>query len=245
MVSGLLEPSITCNKQLHASAWMICFTTLDKKKRTILEIRGEKNVVPRVISCSITSDQHWARSDLRLCPTLIALDRAWYHTWNSFLLAASLEDGSFFFAPGPGSKTGRELNCTSLVLRKSNYHTTIYHHQWSKIELLSLTPLKENCTPKPKSSNLKDFFSRIPWRRSRSKFEHSNRVEFFVNEIGFFLSNVSPCGFVRDLGKERSFPKSLTKPQGETLGKKTYFNIEIWTLRWLNRQRKNGTNESL
>ena len=32
------------------------------------------------------------------CPALIAPDRAWYHTWNSVLLAANLEDGSFFLA---------------------------------------------------------------------------------------------------------------------------------------------------
>ena len=33
------------------------------------------------------------------CPALIAPDRAWYHTWSSVLLAANLEDGSFFW-PG-------------------------------------------------------------------------------------------------------------------------------------------------
>ena len=32
------------------------------------------------------------------CPALIAPDRAWYHTWNSVLLAANLEDGSFFLS---------------------------------------------------------------------------------------------------------------------------------------------------
>ena len=45
------------------------------------------------------------------------------------------------------------------------------------------------------------------------------------------MPKVSPCGFVRDLGKERekrdvyllSFPKSLTKPQGETFGIKDLF----------------------
>ena len=31
------------------------------KKRTILEIRGEKNAVPRVISCSIRRDQRRAK----------------------------------------------------------------------------------------------------------------------------------------------------------------------------------------
>ena len=44
-------------------------TTTLAKKRTILEIRGEKNAVPRVISCSITSDQRRARSDPRLSAT--------------------------------------------------------------------------------------------------------------------------------------------------------------------------------
>ena len=33
------------------------------------------------------------------CPALIARDRESYHTWNSVLLAADLEDGSFF-CPG-------------------------------------------------------------------------------------------------------------------------------------------------
>ena len=32
-----------------------------QKKRTIFEIRGEKNAVPRVISCSITRDQRRAK----------------------------------------------------------------------------------------------------------------------------------------------------------------------------------------
>ena len=76
-------------------------TTLDKK-RTIIEIRGEKNAVPRVISCSIRRDQRRA-SPIRDCPRLLpCADRAWYHTWNSVLLAANLDDGSFFVK---GSKT--------------------------------------------------------------------------------------------------------------------------------------------
>ena len=36
-------------------------TTLDKKKRTILEIRGEENAVPHVISCSIRREQRRAK----------------------------------------------------------------------------------------------------------------------------------------------------------------------------------------
>ena len=32
------------------------------------------------------------------CPALIKPDRAWYHTWNSVLLAPNLENGSFFLS---------------------------------------------------------------------------------------------------------------------------------------------------
>ena len=45
-------------------------TTLDKKKRTTIEIRGEKNAVPRVISWSIRRDQRRA-SPIRDCPRLL------------------------------------------------------------------------------------------------------------------------------------------------------------------------------
>ena len=48
-----------------------------QKKRTIIEIRGKKNAVPRVISCSIRRDQHRA-SSIRDCPRLLpCADRAW------------------------------------------------------------------------------------------------------------------------------------------------------------------------
>ena len=47
------------------------------KKRTILEIRGEKNAVPRVISCSIRRDQRRAKvADVR-GSDLPCADRAW------------------------------------------------------------------------------------------------------------------------------------------------------------------------
>ena len=48
-----------------------------QKKRTIIEIRGEKNAVPRVISGSIRRDQRRA-SPIRDCPRLLpCADRAW------------------------------------------------------------------------------------------------------------------------------------------------------------------------
>ena len=65
-------------------------TALDKK-RTILEIRGEKNAVPRVISCSITSDQRRARSDPRLSATFaLRLSRVIEH---------DITRGTAFFSP--------------------------------------------------------------------------------------------------------------------------------------------------
>ena len=51
-------------------------TTLDKK-RTILEIHGEKNAVPRVISCSIRRDQRRAKVADSRGSDLPCADRAW------------------------------------------------------------------------------------------------------------------------------------------------------------------------
>ena len=48
-----------------------------QKKRTILEIRGEKNAVPRVISCSIGRDQRRAKVTDSRGSDLPCADRAW------------------------------------------------------------------------------------------------------------------------------------------------------------------------
>ena len=61
------------------------------KKRTILEIRGEKNAVPRVISCSITSDQRRARSDPRLSATFAL-------RWSR-VIEHDITRGTAFFSP--------------------------------------------------------------------------------------------------------------------------------------------------
>ena len=53
------------------------------------------------------------------CPALIARDRAWYHTWNSVLFAANLEDGSFFFVQGSRSTMSWKKN-----VEKSGLETT-------------------------------------------------------------------------------------------------------------------------
>ena len=58
-------------KRAHVCGAIVCNILPWTKKRTILEIRGEKNAVPRVISCSIRRDQRRAKvadsrgSDLR------------------------------------------------------------------------------------------------------------------------------------------------------------------------------------
>ena len=86
----------TCSDSFHWKKWT-CLQHLEKlqhqkcctiwpsgsrllpwpKKRTIIEIRGEKNAVPRVISCSIRRDQRRA-SPIRDCPRLLpCADRAW------------------------------------------------------------------------------------------------------------------------------------------------------------------------
>ena len=86
---------------LFADLYHVCHVPIfyypGQKKRTIVEIRGEKNAVPRVISCSIRRDQSTARVADSRGLDLPCADRAWYHTWNSVLVAANLDDGSFFF----------------------------------------------------------------------------------------------------------------------------------------------------
>ena len=73
-----------------------------KKKRTILEIRGEKNAVPRVISCSIRRDQRRA-SPIRDCPRLLpCADRTWSSMISHVEQRSSRRESRgwfFFFCP--------------------------------------------------------------------------------------------------------------------------------------------------
>ena len=69
------------------------------KKRTIIEICGEKNAVPRVISCSIRRDQRRA-SPIRDCPRLLpCADRAWLSMISHVEQRSSRREsrGWFFF----------------------------------------------------------------------------------------------------------------------------------------------------
>ena len=61
---------------LEQNGSVVCYYYPGQKKRTIIGIRGEKNAVPRVISCSIRPDQRRAKVADRTCPALIAPDRA-------------------------------------------------------------------------------------------------------------------------------------------------------------------------
>ena len=67
----------------------ITTTTLDKKNPINHEWR---TLFDHVLSCSITSEQGGAKSSVlytTLCPTLIARDRAWYHTIESHFIHRS------------------------------------------------------------------------------------------------------------------------------------------------------------
>ena len=69
------------------------------KKRTIIEIRGEKNAVPRVISCSSRCDQRRA-SPIRDCPRLLpCADRTWSSVISHVEQRSSRREsrGWFFF----------------------------------------------------------------------------------------------------------------------------------------------------
>ena len=102
-----------------------------KKKRTIIEIRGEKNAVPRVTSSSIRAGQVRSATVRDFCPALIAPDRAWYHTWNSVLLAANLGDGSFF-VQGSISWWSSWVSVRSVCFVNSEDCHSEFHHRSSK-----------------------------------------------------------------------------------------------------------------
>ena len=81
--STLEKSTCKCRKGLHGTlcekGQHLCFATFIlpwTKKRTIIEIRGEKNAVPRVISCSISAGQVRSATVRDFCPALIAPDRA-------------------------------------------------------------------------------------------------------------------------------------------------------------------------
>ena len=82
--------------------WILHTLYYPGQKKNHPEIRGEKNTVR---SCDIMLDHERSaqgkviRDSLRL---LLCADRAWYHAWNSVLLAPNHGDG-FFFVQGSTS----------------------------------------------------------------------------------------------------------------------------------------------
>ena len=76
-------------------------TTLDKKKKPSSRFAARRtlfHVWYHARSGAISAGQKSRTVADRTCPALIAPDRAWYHTWNSVLLASNLDDGSFFLS---------------------------------------------------------------------------------------------------------------------------------------------------
>ena len=91
-----------------------------QKKRTIIEIRGEKNAVPRVISCSIRRDQRRA-SPIRDCPRLLpCADRSWSSMISHVEQRSSRREsqGWFFFLARvvPGASVPGIINWTEVML---------------------------------------------------------------------------------------------------------------------------------
>ena len=62
----------------------------------------------------------------RTCPALIPADQAWYHTWNSVLLASNLDDGSFF-VQGSTSLESIVFCYTKMALRACWQY---FHKKW-------------------------------------------------------------------------------------------------------------------
>ena len=96
--------------------WPICYYSGQKKNHPQNSRREERCSTCDIMLDQARSAQGKSRRQSRIgpCPALIAPDRAWYHTWNSVLLAANLEDGSFFFVQG--STTYAALKTTKLCV---------------------------------------------------------------------------------------------------------------------------------
>ena len=94
--------SIHVLQNMHFIRWKLMqhnYYPGQKKKNHPRDSRREE----RCSTCDIMLDQVRSAQGQksrtaadRTCPALISPDRAWYHTWNSVLLAANLDDGSFF-----------------------------------------------------------------------------------------------------------------------------------------------------
>ena len=81
-----------CNTTLNLLPWTKKPSSRFAARRTLFHVWYHAR------SGAISAGQVRSATLRDFCPALIAPDRAWYHTWNSVLLAANLEDGSFFLS---------------------------------------------------------------------------------------------------------------------------------------------------
>ena len=125
---------------MWANRWLLGTKTVkESKPKEILYSNyypGQKKNHPRGFAARRTLFHMWyhARSGAisagqksqtvadRTCPALIAPDRAWYHTWNSVLLAANLQDGSFFVQ---GSRFTSRIICWWHTQRTTGVTTVV------------------------------------------------------------------------------------------------------------------------
>ena len=113
-------------------------TTLDKKKEPSSRFAARRTLWYHARSGAISARKKSRTVADRTCPALIAPDRAWYHTWNSVLPAANLDDGSFCLA-----RVVFECGlCATWVWRKCDFHLSAASNQvW-----LLYTTLRKACS---------------------------------------------------------------------------------------------------
>ena len=147
------------------------------KKRTIIEIRGEKNAVSRVISCSISRDQRRA-SPIHDCPRLLpCADRAWSSMISHVEQRSSRREsrGWFFFLSRVVlgqcvcvELPGLSLFQASWCLRALTYHLSLCQPAFISVFFVdgSGCNFSENQWP-PKL--LQQFLKANGWRERRSE----------------------------------------------------------------------------
>ena len=151
-----------------------------QKKRTIIEIRGEKNAVPRVISCSIKRNQRRA-SPIRDCPRLLpCADRAWSSMISHVEQRSSRRESRgwfFFFVQGSSClpQVRAKLICWAHVPAFKHISYEGWFHETGRIYMISMPADDDGqpvCVSSHSATRRHEFFTcESDWLRECTTFE--------------------------------------------------------------------------
>ena len=163
-------------------------TTLDKK-RTILKIRGEKNAVPHVISCSIRRDQRRAKVADSRGSDLPCADRAWSSMISHVEQRSSRRESQWWFLFFLSRVVVLLCMCISdfITSRGCNSKSIVCLSQLVLIWRLQSATAQKAC-----------IFPRVDqW------FERSRSNNFYWLLVEYFLPSLSDCIHSSSVARQR------------------------------------------